>query len=396
MNADVRSHGGRGDAEVRLCYCSNVHPAEDVAGIEAALRDTAAKVRERLGLPVLGVGLWLPRRAVDELFEDAPRLAAFGANLAALGLETTTLNAFPYGGFHAARVKEAVFAPSWAERERLEYTRRCIGVLAELLPEGADGSLSTVPLGHPTFGFDRVLAVENLREAARICQRVERERGKRIVLAIEPEPAALLETVGDVIAFLDGEVFRDDDDPLRDWLGVCVDACHEAVLMQHGESSLERLAERRITVGKIQLSSALEVVDPLANRDGLERLAAFDEGRWLHQVAFRRPDGSLAVFPEVARFLEREDLAEELSGVERLRVHFHVPIDAVLTGPLRTTRPELERLVAAARRLRITTQYEVETYTFDVVPEAERDALGARDLPSLIARELALARSWLD
>src|SRR5699024_7565946 len=107
---------------IHLAYCSNVHPAEDLAGIHGQLRRFAGPVRERLGLDRLAIGLWLPAGAAARLAADSDEIDALRAVLDEQGLEVVTLNAFPYGGFHDPVVKHRVYRPDWSERERLVYT----------------------------------------------------------------------------------------------------------------------------------------------------------------------------------------------------------------------------------------------------------------------------------
>ncbi|MER7169714.1 xylose isomerase, partial [Micromonospora sp. NPDC000207] len=56
---------------VHLGYCTNVHPAEEFAGILAQLDTYAVPVRERLGGDLLGLGLWLAAPVAAELAADA-------------------------------------------------------------------------------------------------------------------------------------------------------------------------------------------------------------------------------------------------------------------------------------------------------------------------------------
>src|SRR5207247_9174699 len=56
-----------------------------------------------------------------------------------------TINRMPYGSFKGARYKEQVYTPDWTTNERVEYTNRLFDLLARLLPEGIEGSVSTVP-----------------------------------------------------------------------------------------------------------------------------------------------------------------------------------------------------------------------------------------------------------
>lgn len=59
-----------------------------------------------------------------------------------------TMNGFPYGGFHHQEVKDKVHQPDWTTADRLGYTVRLAKVLAELLPEGMEGGISTSPLSY--------------------------------------------------------------------------------------------------------------------------------------------------------------------------------------------------------------------------------------------------------
>ncbi|MEU1166741.1 xylose isomerase, partial [Streptomyces sp. NPDC005921] len=135
------------DSTVHLAYCSNVHQAEDLDGVVAQLAAYAEPVRARLGADRLGIGLWLARGVVTELVADAGALTRLRDELRARGLETVTLNAFPYAGFHREVVKKDVYLPDWADDARLRYTLDCARVLAALLPDdAARGSVSTLPL----------------------------------------------------------------------------------------------------------------------------------------------------------------------------------------------------------------------------------------------------------
>ena len=382
-----------------LTYCSNVHPGETLAQIRQNIEGTTLAVKQRL-FPdrKMGLGLWLPQRALVELSHGGS-LGSFRTFLERHGLFVFTLNAFPYAGFHGARVKEAVFQPSWAEPARLAYTTLCGEVLAELLPEGVNGSISTVPLGHPAAGFgkaDQPLAVANLRRLAEEYRLIEERTGKSLTLGLEPEPTAELDTVRSAVEFLEQSVFQGGDDPARRQLGICFDACHEAVLFQDLNQSLERVRRAGIRIAKIQVTSALELVNPASQREALERLRSFDEGRYFHQVATLSRDGSTRVFLDLDRFFddwERTGAGEDPSS---LRTHFHVPVFAGSLDGLTTTRGELERFLEAAVAAGVTCHYEVETYTFDVIPEEERARLGADDLAQALTRELEWTRGRLE
>ena len=93
----------------------------------------------------MGVGLRLSGAAAAELGEPRVLAAVRRTFLRHNDLYVFTINAFPYGSFHGTRVKEQVYEPDWREEERLHFTNRCADILAALLPDGHEGSISTVP-----------------------------------------------------------------------------------------------------------------------------------------------------------------------------------------------------------------------------------------------------------
>lgn len=373
-----------------LTYSMNVHATESLDALVHAL-DTITGPVARAVTPerAMGAGMWLPAPLANELRHDPRAAMELRRALARNGLFALTLNAFPYRGFHDARVKERVFAPAWDDRARVEYTLDCASVLAELLPLGVVGSISTVPIGLAS-ALDRNArdaAIRNLRETAEALLQLERISGRRIVLALEPEPYGELQTVEDAIAWIEG-LMQDRADPRRAVLGVCLDACHEAVAGADAATSFARLRERGITLGKIQVTAALEVESPGSNAAGLERLRGFVEPRYFHQTSLHRRDGTIESYPDLDVFFRAWDAGTVARDAVRVRSHFHVPVFAAPRGGLTTTRHETEALLAAVRRSGVPTTLEVETYTFDVLPSAERAEMGATTLPQLIEREL--------
>ena len=371
---------------VHLAYCSNVHPAEDPAGIHDQLRRFAGPARERLGVDRLGLGLWLPAATAAQLAADPAELDALRRVLDEQGLEVVTLNAFPYGGFHDPVVKHRVYRPDWTERERLTYTLDAAAVLAQLLPkDAARGSISTLPLAwHTPWSRDaRKAARANLGELAVGLARVREETGRHIRVGFEPEPGCVIETTSQAVDELTGID--------TEYLGVCVDTCHLATAFEDADAAVGRLVAAGLPVIKSQLSAALHVADPSeAAARGL--LTEFVEDRFLHQVREPGPDGAV---------LARDDLPEALAGDplpgdQPWRIHFHLPLHAAPQAPLGSTDAELGATVRAllGGEQALTDHLEVETYTWSVLPADQRPT----DDPGLVAglaAELTHARDHL-
>lgn len=403
-----------------LTYCTNVHPLGDWGVWSDLIGRFGPAVRNELGWPAMPMGLWFPASLIEEMNRD-PRAARARLLelLSAQGLSAFTCNAFPYGNFHEAEVKTKVYRPDWTTPERLAYTVACARLLAALLPAGAEGSVSTLPLGWRAGWTEE----HGRRAAANLCAFVREARGleevdgRTIRLGLEPEPGCALETTAQVRAFWD-RVLRPEakragvtDEDLARFLGVCYDTCHQAVQFEDPAGVLESLAADGIAIAKMQLSSALEF-KPDPARATLELRRRFAEPRFLHQVRVRTPAG-VAVFDDLPQALadgarpieflggptDRADGAAgrsqaDPSGIDLWaypwRVHFHLPIDSdrmLDAEAIGTTRKDMLTAYHHAVARKLCRHFEVETYTWSVLPEAHRPANDA-ELAASLAREL--------
>jgi sugar phosphate isomerase/epimerase len=349
-------------AGAHLTYCTNIHPGESWAEIEANFRHVIAVKAKLCPDAPFGVGLRLSARAAHELADGA--LPALQRLLAHHGLYVFTINGFPYGTFHGAPVKEAVYRPDWREPERVAYTNQLADLLAQLLPDGVDGTISTVPgcfRARADGGAALPEIAANLERAAAHCAALARTTGKRITIALEPEPCCVIETVDEAIA-----LFRDHlaDSPHRAHLGLCLDACHAAVEYEDLPAALARLRAAGIAIAKLQLSAGLRIA-PVgdAQRTALVRFA---DDVYLHQVVARRAG-------ELVRYVDLPAALADPAASDEWRVHFHVPIVRDDLGAFASTQDFLAELLAIQRATPLSTQLEVETYTWNVLPPELRD-----------------------
>lgn len=367
---------------VHLAYCTNVHPAEDLDGVIAQLDSCAALVGKRLDVPVLGVGLWLAHALAAQLASSPEALTKLRAALDRNGLEVVTLNGFPYAGFHDEVVGKRVYLPDWSQPERLSYTRHLAEVLAQLLPADASyGSISTLPLGWrtPWYGDRDALARTAIGALGNDLARLEERTGRRIRVALEPEPGCIVETVAQAADWLSPYGAS-----ARARIGVCVDTCHLAVQFEDPADAFRGLAAAGVPVVKSQVSAALQIDDP-GDPSSRALLAEFAEPKFLHQT---RSAGLTGV--------DDLSLASELPVDEAWRVHFHVPVHAEPLAPLRSTTDVLDaslRALVGGATPR-THHLESETYTWSVLPKAQRPR-DVEELAAGIAGELGWLRDRL-
>jgi sugar phosphate isomerase/epimerase len=240
-----------------------------------------------------------------------------------------------------------------------------------MLPDGGSAGLSTVPIGWPDDDIDFKIAAANIRTACTQLADLSKQTGKNIHLAIEPEPGCVISTAADLARFVESHTLGD---LARDGLlRACLDACHLAVMHEPASDAVSALAAADITIGRLQLSSALEA-------DSAVDLADLAEPRWLHQTTIMR-DGSCEFFRDIPEAIVNADPG----GL--CRTHLHVPIHLTHLGDLRTTQSVICDLLAATADLPCRPTLEVETYAWSALPMNAR----APSLGEDIAAELVWA-----
>ncbi len=379
-----------------LTYCTNVHPSETLEQLLAVIDGPLAAVRQERRLANMGSGLWLSHTAATKLLASDKAYRAFSRTLDANGIDLFTLNGFPYGDFHAKRVKECVYLPDWSDDTRLLYTLDLAVILAGVMPpEQQEGTISSIPLGFaPDWGEARQeRALNSLCRCIGALHEIHQETGCSIRLCLEMEPGCVLETTDQLIPLFAREVPRAleqqqmDPNLLFQHLGICFDVCHQAVMFEDVYESLSRIHQAGIPVGKIQISSALELCNP-ASQTARNELAEFIETRYLHQSCHLDENN------QVQRALDLNQAMETFPQTTPWRSHFHIPIQTreLVTGSLGTTQDQILRtLDFLLDHPDFHPHLEVETYTWQVLPEAIRP----KDEPALI-EGLSAELEWLE
>ncbi|MFW6163893.1 MAG: metabolite traffic protein EboE [Planctomycetota bacterium] len=384
-----------------LTYCLNVHPGSTFEEAQVAVFGNAREVFRRFaaltdaGGP-FGVGLWLSAQAAGVAVEEQ-RLERFAAGLEAEGLYVFTLNGFPYGTFHGARVKEGVYRPDWADRRRYEYSTLLAYILGRLLPDGVNGTISTLPVTFKPWADEARVeaAVQHLAAFALFLNDLRRTGTVEIALALEPEPGCYLERTEDILRFFSLELLprgcqflRDHhgigrkvaEQILRRHIGVCLDTTHSGVMAEEPAEVCRRLARQGIRLAKVQLGAALQVD---VGQDGPPAdLEAYRDDVYLHQVTAQTDEETL-FFVDLPEALEKGgDAAGDW------RVHYHVPLSWPGQGAIGTTAEQVDADFLAAAADAGCEHFELEIYTLDVFPGAIEsvEAVMAGDLAWLWER----------
>ena len=389
---------------VHLTYCTNIHAGQSWQDIRASLDEYVPAIKSSVAQSQpMGIGLRLSGEAAAAA-RQPEALASFRDQLSVLGAYVFTINAFPFGPFHGVRVKEDVYLPDWRDRERVAFTANSAAVLAGILPDGIEGSISTVPGAFKPNGrsSEAVAAMaRNLMMAVADLVDLKRRTGKHIALALEPEPCCFLETTDESIAFFEGALLKPEtldmlggitgvgrseaETLLRRHLGICYDVCHGSVEYEDTVAALDRLLAAGIAIPKIQLSAAMRI--PAMTKGLIDAVMRYNDGVYLHQSIVRRGDS-------LSRHVDLPDAVTAFGEGQadgEWRIHCHVPVFLADLGEISSTRSDLVATLAALRQRTRSSHLEVETYTWDVLPENIRTGSKSAD----IAREIAFCRQEL-
>jgi hypothetical protein len=388
-----------GDRLGHLSYSTLVHPGDDWDQMNASLATYLPEVKRRVCPDgPFGVSLRLSGSSAARLAgspADRERLREF---LAAEDLYVYTVNAFPQGSFKGGPVMERVYEPDWTSRSRVEYTTRVADVLADITGPDVEPTIQTMPLAFRPNVVDESyvdLFTHNVLRVVAHLVDVERRTGRRVKLAIEPEPFCYLELIEQAVAYfrdrlyslrgaselarLAGIPLAEAYGALRRYLGVVLDIGHQSVEFDDMPTSLALLAEHGVPIFKLQAAAALWV--PEVTDESVRELERFTETIYLSQTSELR-EGKVTSFLNLSDAIEAWRASP--GGRREWRTHFHVPVFLDDLGPFRTTRFAIEQALDAHLAQPQSTHLEIETYTWDVLPSH----LKTGDITDYVVREL--------
>jgi hypothetical protein len=369
-----------------LTYCSNIHPGEDWKEHFSILQTSIPEIKAAVSpLKKMGIGLRLANQASIDLMGKS-NFKQFKNWLTANDCYVFTMNGFPYGNFHHVVVKDKVHAPDWTSQERVDYTIRMFDLLAKLLPKDLkEGGISTSPLSYrfwwktpESLANATQIATKNILSVLDALMNLKEKTGKTLHLDIEPEPDGILENAQEFIDWytnylipmgvlhLKNRGFTPEKATasIKEHIQLCYDVCHFAIGFEAPQIVVEKLEKVGIKVGKIQISSALNVDFSSHAAEKLKVIAQYNEPTYLHQVVAQKTDGSFQKFP---------DLTEAIAGFDdnmsSWRVHFHVPLFLDHYGLLGSTQSDIVDTLNVHKQKAFTQHLEIETYTWGVLPK---------------------------
>jgi hypothetical protein len=388
-----------------LTYSTLVHPTDDWDQLWKSVNTYLPQVKARMAPnQKFGVCLRTSAPSTEALAADPRKRGDLKQFFADHDLYVYTVNAFVYGVFKKQVIKEDVYEPDWRTPERREYTKQVATLLAELAPEGINPSIQSAPLGFkPRVTGDDVVAAytANVIDVVKHLVELEKKTGKVVTLGLEPEPRCYLETTDETIEYFKSHLFSpqtaerlakatglhpaDAAAAMRKHMGVVFDIGHQSVGYEDIAASLQKLVDNGVQIVKLQEAAAMYM--PEVTQKTVDALQAFAKTIYLSQTC-QKKDG------KTTWFLNLEDAFEDWyknPGPREWRTHFHVPVFLNDLGAFGTTRFALEQALAFHKKTPLSTHLEIETYTWDVLP----DHLKTGDIVDYVCRELDWVKGQL-
>jgi hypothetical protein len=304
-----------------------------------------------------------------------------------------------------------VHAPDWLTSDRVAYTIRLAEILAQLLPDEMEGSISTSPLTyrfwHKEVEWNAVMkkATANLLLVVDKLIDIKQQAGKTIHIDIEPEPDGLLDNGTEFLEWYlqylipSGiEYLQQGKDmnkheaeaAIKTHIRLCCDVCHFAVGYEDHAAMIKKFESHGIKTGKIQISAALKGRldgSTIEKENVINAFKNFNEPVYLHQVVARKKDGGLLRYRDMPDALADSDRAD----VEEWRAHYHVPLFIEHYDILQSTQNDIKTVLDIQKQNPFTKYMEVETYTWEVLPATMR-----LPIDQSISRELKWVKDLLN
>jgi hypothetical protein len=389
-----------------LTYSTLVHQTDNFEQLWKSVNTYLPAVKARFApTQKFGVCLRTSAPSAEMLSQDPTKVADLKQFFKDQDLYLYTANAFVYGVFKKQVIKEDVYEPDWQTPERREYTKQVANLLAELAPEGINPSIQSAPLGFKPKGTGPDIArayTDNVVDVVAHLVKLEKDTGKTVTLGLEPEPRCYLETTDETITYFQDYLFTpqtaeqlakktglhaaDAAAAMKKFMGIVFDIGHQSVGYEDIPASLHKLVAAGVPIVKLQEAASMHIPD--VTQEKVDALQAFAKTIYLSQTC-QLKDG------KTQWFLNLEDAFEDWyknPGKREWRTHFHVPVFLTELGHgFGTTRFGLEQALAVHKKTPLSTHLEIETYTWDVLP----DHLKTGDIVEYVTRELEWVKGQL-
>ena len=389
---------------MHITHAGVIRPVTSFADLQSTIATSLAAINKALSedSPVV-VSVRLSQAALTDELLTAESLRALLAehNLGLKGISAVSIS----GG-----AKEQVHHPDWRTEERLGFMFPALNLAAEFATPEHEIGVTTNALSYRRWvdvdmpGNWAALTLNVIRVVQHLVG-IHDRTGKILHIDLEPEPGSVLRDTADVVKFFSqwllprgGAMLSDRmqlsngsaGEAILRHVRIALDTAHAAVVWDDAAATLDAFAEHGIRIGRLQVSSAIEIevpADEAAQKTMAEHLGAFTSPTLLQQVVGWQ-DGEIK-----QRFDDLPDAIAVIgkSAGQTWRIHTHAPLLADRYGVFASTRAETSAwLREIARRGIDIGMIELRSANWEVVPHDDRGPL-----ESMIMQEAAWVRELL-
>lgn len=269
----------------------------------------------------------------------------------------SSINGFVYQDFHKKYIKEKIYLPDWTSKYRLLYTKNIILLIEKLNINKV--SISTLPLSYKNWSIKKqypMIIYKSIKNITKIITHT-----KLINISIEPEPYCLLECYSDVIKFYDNWIKKITKKNNK-YIGLCYDICHFSVIFDKHEITLKSFKQKKIKIGKIQISSALKIIIPKKNiyiKLLLSTLSKIKRSNFLHQCIIKNKN-TIRQYNDVLNMIKKITYEKN----SEIKIHCHIPIYKKKFKYFNTTHSETKKVINYIKKNNTSQNLEIESYTY--------------------------------
>lgn len=368
-----------------ITYCSNIFHEKSTQKLLFKLMEYVSFIRTNLKKKKFGLGLCLSNNILKNLSKKK-NLKYLNEWMQKNNLYISSINGFVYTNFHQKNIKEKIYYPDWSTKKRFNYTKNIIEFIKKNETKINDISISTSPVSfkkwvkkhdqkyilfYSSISFVKLLKVMII---------IKNNTHKHIHLDIEPEPACLIESIKDFIDFYFEWVKKNANYYLKNTyprinyhtkqhINLCYDICHFSVNYEKHEDVIKIIKEKKIKIGKVQISSAIEIASDKNNLINLKKELKFlTTSQFLHQNTTIDVNNNI-----VNKNTDIEILLNSNFLNTKTRIHCHMPIYLdTYKEKLNTTQKDTKNALTHIMRYLNVKHLELESYTYDMILKKEK------------------------
>lgn len=361
-----------------LTYCSNIFKECNFTKLAIKLHDYSVYLRKYFKCKYIGLGLCMSNSLINRLSLNS-QLIYLKKWINKHNFYLSSLNSFVYKSFHTRNIKEFIYYPDWTVDARVVYTKKNIYFLNNVITKIKNVSISTLPLSFNSWMINKnkkyvyFKTSINILTIVNLLINIYKLNKNYIHLDIEPEPRCLLESFDDFLFFfikwlvpnanyyLNRFYIKKKHTYLRKYVNLCYDICHFSVNYNDHVNIIKSILSNKIKIGKVQVSSALEVSVTDNNKNFIiNDLFFLNKSKFLHQ-------NTIITHNKIIKNLDI-DFNNCYNNGDKLRFHCHMPLYLTkYKKNLQTTSSESKDVLLNILKFVKVKHVEIETYTYDIL-----------------------------